>query len=55
MDKDATIARVGAALAPERRAFDMSRRKSSSGGCPFMTTFDFPMPNMLRHAQRLFR
>jgi hypothetical protein len=39
MDKDATIARIGAG-APGTTQVRYAAAQTSSGGCPFMTTFD---------------
>lgn len=41
MDKDATIARVGPG-APGTTRVRYAAAQISSGGCPFMTTFDLP-------------
>lgn len=40
MDKDATIARVGPGAAPGTTRVRYVAAQVSSGGCPFMTTFD---------------
>jgi len=42
MDKDATIARVGAGASPGTTRVRYVAAQVSSGGCPFMTTFDLP-------------
>ena len=41
MDKDATVARVGPG-APGTTQVRYAAAQISSGGCPFMTTFDMP-------------
>jgi hypothetical protein len=41
MDKDATVARVGPG-APGTTQVRYAAAQISSGGCPFMTTFDLP-------------
>jgi hypothetical protein len=41
MDKDATVARVGPG-APDMTQVRYAAAQISSGGCPFMTTFDLP-------------
>jgi hypothetical protein len=40
MDKDATIARVGPGASPEMTRVRYAAAQVSSGGCPFLTTFD---------------
>ena len=42
MDKDATIARVGPGGTPGTTRVRYAAAQISSGGCPFMTTFDLP-------------
>ena len=42
MDKDATIARAGAGASPGTTRVRYVAAQVSSGGCPFMTTFDLP-------------
>jgi hypothetical protein len=42
LDKDATIARVGPGAAPGTTRVRYAAAQISSGGCPFMTTFDLP-------------
>jgi hypothetical protein len=42
MDKDATIARVGPGATPETTRVRYAAAQVSTGGCPFMTTFDLP-------------
>lgn len=42
MDKDATIARVGAGASPGTTRVRYVAAQVSSGGCPFMTAFDLP-------------
>ena len=42
MDKDATIVRVGPGVAPGTTQVRYAAAQLSSGGCPFMTTFDLP-------------
>lgn len=42
MDKDATIARVGPGAAAGTTRVRYAAAQVSSGGCPFMTTFDLP-------------
>ena len=41
MDKDATVARIGPG-APGTTQVRYAAAQISSGGCPFMTTFDMP-------------
>ena len=40
MDKDAMIARVGPGARPETTRVRYAAAQVSSGGCPFLTTFD---------------
>jgi hypothetical protein len=42
MDKDATIARVGAGASPGMTRVRYVAAQVSSGGCPFLTAFDLP-------------
>lgn len=42
MDKDAIIARVGVGATPATTRVRYAAAQVSSGGCPFMTTFDLP-------------
>jgi hypothetical protein len=42
MDKDATIARVGPGATPDLTRVRYAAAQVSTGGCPFMTTFDLP-------------
>jgi hypothetical protein len=42
MDKDATIARVGAGASPGTTRVRYVAAQVSSGGCPFLTAFDLP-------------
>jgi len=42
MDKDATIARVGVGASPGTTRVRYVAAQVSSGGCPFLTTFDLP-------------
>jgi hypothetical protein len=42
MDKDATIARVGAGAKPGTTRVRYAAGQVSPGGCPFLTTFDLP-------------
>jgi hypothetical protein len=42
MDKDATIARVGAGAGPGTTRVRYVAAQVSSGGCPFLTAFDLP-------------
>ena len=42
MDKDATIARVGPGATPGTTRVRYAAAQVSSGGCPFLTTFDLP-------------
>ena len=42
MDKDATIARVGAGASPGTTRVRYAAAQVSPGGCPFLTTFDLP-------------
>jgi hypothetical protein len=42
VDKDAPIARVGAGASPETTRVRYAAPQVSSGGCPFLTTFDMP-------------
>lgn len=42
MDKDATLVRVGPGTAPGTTRVRYAAAQLSSGGCPFMTTFDLP-------------
>ena len=42
MDKDATIARVGAGASPGTIRVRYAAGQVSSGGCPFLTAFDLP-------------
>src|SRR5688572_19054860 len=42
MDKDATIVRVGPGVAAGTTQVRYAAAQLSSGGCPFMTTFDIP-------------
>jgi hypothetical protein len=42
MDKDATIARVGTGTAPATTRVRYIAAQVSSGGCPFLTSFDLP-------------
>ena len=42
MDKDATIVRVGSGVAAGTTQVRYAGAQLSSGGCPFMTTFDIP-------------
>ena len=42
MDKDATIARVGAGASPGTTRVRYAAGQVSAGGCPFLTTFDLP-------------
>jgi hypothetical protein len=42
MDKDATIARVGAGASPGTTRVRYAAAQVSSGGCPFLTAFDLP-------------
>jgi hypothetical protein len=42
MDKDATIARVGAGSSPGTTRVRYVAAQVSSGGCPFLTAFDLP-------------
>jgi hypothetical protein len=42
MDKDAIIVRVGAGAGPGTTRVRYVAAQVSSGGCPFMTTFDLP-------------
>ena len=41
-DKDTPIARVGAGASPETTRVRYATPQVSSGGCPFLTTFDMP-------------
>jgi len=42
MDKDATIARVGAGASPGTTRVRYAAAQVSTGGCPFLTAFDLP-------------
>jgi len=42
MNKDATIARVGAGASPGTTRVRYVAAQVSPGGCPFLTTFDLP-------------
>ena len=42
MDKDATIARVGAGASPGTTRVRYAAGQVSAGGCPFLTAFDLP-------------
>ncbi len=42
MDKDATIARVGAGASPGTTRVRYAAGQVSTGGCPFLTAFDLP-------------
>lgn len=42
MDKDATIARVGAGASPGTIRVRYAAGQVSAGGCPFLTAFDLP-------------
>jgi hypothetical protein len=42
MDKDTTIARVGAGASPGTTRVRYAAAQVSPGGCPFATTFDLP-------------
>ena len=42
MDKDATIARVGPGATPGMTRVRYAAAQVSTGGCPFLTTFDLP-------------
>ena len=42
MDKDATIARVGAGTRPGTTRVRYAAGQVSAGGCPFLTAFDLP-------------
>ena len=42
MDKDATIARVGAGASPATTRGRYAAAQVSPGGCPFLTAFDLP-------------
>ena len=42
MDKDAAIARIGPGAKPGMTRVRYAGVQMSSGGCPFMTTFDLP-------------
>jgi len=42
MNKDATIARVGAGASPATTRVRYVAAQVSPGGCPFLTTFDLP-------------
>ena len=42
MDKDAPIARIGPGASPETTRVRYAAPQVSSGGCPFLTTFDMP-------------
>ena len=42
MDKDATIARVGAGASPATTRVRYAAAQVSPGGCPFLTAFDLP-------------
>ena len=42
MDKDATLVRVGPGATPGTTRVRYAAAQLSSGGCPFMTTFDLP-------------
>ena len=42
MDKDATIARMGAGASPATTRVRYAAAQVSPGGCPFLTAFDFP-------------
>ena len=42
MDKDATIARVGAGASPGTTRVRYAAAQVSPGGCPFLTAFDLP-------------
>ncbi|HSL80337.1 MAG TPA: hypothetical protein VK877_11820 [Pseudolabrys sp.] len=42
MDKDATIARVGAGASPGTTRVRYAAGQVSPGGCPFLTAFDLP-------------
>jgi hypothetical protein len=42
MDKDATIARVGAGASPGMTRVRYAAAQVSPGGCPFLTAFDLP-------------
>jgi hypothetical protein len=42
MDKDDTIVRVGAGAGPGTTRVRAAAVQTSSGGCPFLTTFDLP-------------
>jgi hypothetical protein len=42
MDKDATVARVGAGASPGTTRVRYAAAQVSPGGCPFLTAFDLP-------------
>ena len=42
MDKDATIARVGAGASPGTTRVRYAAGQVTAGGCPFLTAFDLP-------------
>jgi len=42
MDKDATIARMGAGTSPGTTRVRYAAGQVSTGGCPFLTAFDLP-------------
>lgn len=42
MDKDATIARMGAGASPGTTRVRYAAGQVSTGGCPFLTAFDLP-------------
>ena len=42
MDKDATIARMGAGASPGTTRVRYAAGQVSTGGCPFLTSFDLP-------------
>ena len=42
MDKDATIARMGAGASPATTRVRYAAAQVSPGGCPFLTAFDLP-------------
>jgi hypothetical protein len=45
MDKDAMLARVGPGASPETTRVRYAAAQVSSGGCPFLTTFDMANTN----------
>ena len=50
MDKDATLVRVGPGATPGTPRPLCGCYKLSSGGCPFMTTFDLPDSRLCQRA-----